>query len=205
MNGRQYIRNPAQRRAYRMVRRICLRACGLCVRCGEEAAEKDRVRCRGCLKGKKSSVERFKEKYKVNETTGCWEWQAGKNRKWGYGTFRVKGYRTKKAHRFSHEFFKGPIPAGLTIDHLCRNKGCVNPDHLEAVTNRENSLRSDNIAGRNARKTHCPKGHPYDEKNTFKQFLGGRGCRACNKEYQRLWARYKVGKGMHPNAIANIT
>lgn len=83
---------------------------------------------------RKSSME-----YIVNTQTGCWEWQRGKNER-GYGVIRVGG-RTKKAHRCYYEKYVGEIPGGMTIDHLCRNRACVNPDHLEPVTQTENVRR----------------------------------------------------------------
>lgn len=83
------------------------------------------------------------------------------------------------AHRYAYEHFIGPIPEGLQVDHLCRVRNCVNPDHLEAVTCRENVLRGDGVAAANARATHCPQGHAYDEANTYTWTNGGRHCRAC--------------------------
>lgn len=90
--------------------------------------------------------------------SGCWEWTGARSR--GYGLLAVN-YRRWKAHRLSWELFRGPIPDDLTIDHLCRNKACFNPDHLEPVTQAENLRRGDTIPARNALKTHCPQGHPY--------------------------------------------
>ena len=95
---------------------------------------------------------------------GCYEWLAGKS-DGGYGQFSHG--RTLFAHRFAYEDIKGPIPHGLTIDHLCRNRGCVNPDHLEPVTRGENVLRGEGHAPTNAKKTHCQKGHEYTEENTY--------------------------------------
>ena len=112
--------------------------------------------------------------------TGCWLWQratAGK----GYGTMRVEG-KPRYAHRLAYELVKGPIPVGLTIDHLCRVHNCINPDHLEVVTQQENVLRGEGPTAANARKDYCSQGHPYDETNTYHRPTGGREgrhCRAC--------------------------
>jgi hypothetical protein len=93
------------------------------------------------------------------------------------------------AHRVAYVLSVGPIPKGLTIDHLCRNRGCVNPTHLEAVTQRENTLRSPiALAALNAAKTHCPKGHPYSGANV--ELRGrSRGCRSCHQERSRASAQ----------------
>src|SRR5260221_14462809 len=98
-----------------------------------------------------SAMERFLSLFEFRPS-GCWEWQGYTNNH-GYGQFRpTKGDR-RFAHRFSYELFRAPIPTGLVIDHLCRNPRCVNPDHLEPVTERENMLRGYSASGNNARKT----------------------------------------------------
>lgn len=113
---------------------------------------------------------------RVHKTDTCWLW-TGSHQGDGYGRFYAQR-KMQSAHRYSYELHVGPIPAGLQIDHLCRVPGCVNPAHLEAVTPRENTLRGQGITAVQARRTHCPKGHPYDEENTR---LNGRKrfCRAC--------------------------
>lgn len=132
------------------------------------------------------AIDRFTEKYVVNADTGCWEWIAFKNPK-GYGTFKI-GSRTTNtcraaaAHRFSYEHYKGAIPEGLQIDHLCRVRHCVNPEHLEAVTGKENNRRGIASIVNSARMkaiTHCPQGHEYNEENTYIDPSGGRRCRSC--------------------------
>ncbi len=119
---------------------------------------------------------------------GCWQW-VGAIGTHGYGRFRADG-KTQQAHRVSYTVHKGPIPAGLDLDHLCRNRGCVNPDHLEPVTRRENLLRGETFTAANAAKTHCPQGHPYDEENTMID-SGGRKCKICNREKVRRYEREK--------------
>ena len=108
---------------------------------------------------------------------GCWVWMAG-IRPDGYG--RWKG---RLAHVVSYERHKGPVPQGLELDHLCRVRCCVNPDHLEAVTHSENIRRGHGWGYIHRQKTHCPKGHAYDEENTYTYKNGKyvrRCCRACN-------------------------
>lgn len=95
--------------------------------------------------------------------------------------------RGQQAHRVAYELFVAEIPEGFDLDHLCRNRGCVNPDHLEPVTRRENLLRGETIPARNARITHCPQGHPYDAENTRIRPCGRRRCAACNREAARRW------------------
>lgn len=115
--------------------------------------------------------------------SGCIEWPGARNNK-GYG--RLDVYRQGKktctsAHRVAYEQHKGPIPPGLEIDHLCGNPACVNPEHLEAVTHRENVRRGKGWAGKNARKTRCPQGHKYAPENTYHTASGRRLCKACNR------------------------
>jgi hypothetical protein len=117
---------------------------------------------------------------KVNKTETCWLWTAGKHSA-GYGVINlcVGVNQVAYAHRLSYEWAKGPIPDGLEIDHLCRVRNCVNPDHLEAVTGAVNNLRGESAAARHSRKTHCPRGHAYSGQNLYRPKRGGRQCRAC--------------------------
>jgi hypothetical protein len=124
--------------------------------------------------------QRFWEKVDRRGPDECWPWLASTDGK-GYGSFRVGKHQ--RAHRFAYELLIGPIPAGLVIDHLCRNRACVNPAHMEPVTPLENQRRG--IHG-NSKKTHCPQGHPYDDGNTYR-YRGRRICKACRRQYrQRL-------------------
>jgi hypothetical protein len=138
---------------------------------------------------------RFWPKVDRRSPAECWEWTAARfvrgDRNYGpqYGAFSVGG-RMRQAHRVAYELTVGPIPAGMTLDHLCRNKGCVNPHHLEPVTNRENILRGDGETARNARKTHCKRGHEFTTENTYiVPSSGGRVCRTCRDAYNRTYRR----------------
>lgn len=106
----------------------------------------------------------------------CIEHQGARTRG-GYGTLSVDG-RTVLAHRKAWQDRFGPVPNGLQLDHLCRNRACINPEHLEPVTRRENILRGVSFSAVNARKRHCPKGHPYTDENTYMD-RKGRQCRLC--------------------------
>lgn len=123
--------------------------------------------------------DRFFSKVVRDPDTECWEWMASKQSN-GYGRFGVGGRdgRGLRAHRVAYELLVGPIPAGLEIDHLCRNRGCVNPAHMEPVTHHENMLRGDTLPAKEAAQTHCKRGHLFDEANTYRR-RGSRECRAC--------------------------
>jgi len=121
----------------------------------------------------------------------CWLWKAARH-PGGYGAIAVKGSRRiALAHRYIYELLVGPIPNGMQLDHLCRQRGCVNPAHLRVVTSKENSNAPGSKCGSHFRlKTHCPKGHPYDSGNTYIGRAGARVCRACKSEKaKRDWAR----------------
>lgn len=126
----------------------------------------------------------------IRKTGGCWEWQGptcGTNN--NYGRFHSHGKKIM-AHRFAYMELVGDIPNGYEIDHLCRNPSCVNPNHLEVVTRRENILRGllpEIMRQRQLDKTHCPKGHPYDETNTYITPRGKRDCRLCHIEALRRY------------------
>ncbi len=130
---------------------------------------------------RRNALDRFWSKVDKHSLNACWTWQAQLN-EGGYGRF-FNGHEQIPAHRFAYELLVGPIPEGLEPDHLCRNRDCVNPYHLEVVDHRTNVLRGQGIAARNAIKTHCPKGHPYDEQNTYlRPDRRGRMCYVCQDE-----------------------
>jgi hypothetical protein len=116
---------------------------------------------------------------RVNGPDQCWEWQGYINPS-GYGYIGVH-HRPRYTHRVAYELVVGPIPDGLVIDHLCRVRHCVNPSHMEPVTNRENLMRGESSSAIAARRDHCAKGHPYDER-TWVSKQGKRHCRTCTNE-----------------------
>ncbi len=136
---------------------------------------------------KQPAMERFQAKVEV-QGDGCWLW-TGCLYPTGYACFNVNG-KTTRAHRFIYETIVGEIPPDLQLDHVCFNKACVNPFHLEIVTNQENTQRY-------YRKylTHCPQGHPYTAENTYFNSRGHRQCRVCLKA-----SKTKYNKKVHLKA-----
>ena len=131
-----------------------------------------------------TATARFQEKAVLKED-GCWEWQSIQNHN-GYGRFYYFGRKTMAAHKWAYLNWIGEYEDGLVLDHLCRNRGCVNPLHLEPVTAKENTNRG---VRANSLKTHCKKGHEFTEKNTYKSG-GHRACRTC--QLDRYYAN-KIG------------
>ena len=129
------------------------------------------------------NLQRFFSKVRINQKTSCWEWVACQAM--GYGYFRL-GSSMWLAHRVSYFVFVSAIPDGLTLDHLCRNRVCVNPQHLEPVPLKVNCLRGESPQAINARKIQCYQGHALSGSN-LRIDKKGRRCRACNKEAMRLW------------------
>lgn len=127
---------------------------------------------------------------KVEEDGDCWIWHGSRTAD-GYGIFYFNA-RSVMAHRWSYENFYGSIPEGLQIDHLCRVRSCVRPEHLEAVTSRENRRR------RLVLITHCPHGHEYTEENTYISPNNGRVCRVCNRERT---SRYQKQRRLKAKAL----
>lgn len=122
---------------------------------------------------------------KVAKSDGCWHWTAAKD-PYGYGRFQIGTNRSTKtvlAHRLVYEVLVGPIPDGMTLDHLCRNTSCVRPDHLEPITSAENVRRA---AAARPRLTHCKRGHEYKE-GSYVERGGSRHCKECGKIRQTAY------------------
>jgi len=124
-------------------------------------------------------AQRFRDRFDINSVTGCWLWKLRLSK--GYGRF---GYdkRVELAHRVAYWHWVGKIPKGLELDHLCRTRHCVNPNHLEAVTQQENIRRGEagKITGARQRaKIHCKHGHKFTPQNTYHRSSGGRSCITC--------------------------
>ena len=135
------------------------------------------------------------------DDSGCWLWSGAVLRgdrpsAGGYGIASIGG-RTSLLHRAMYEHTVGPIPPGLTLDHLCRVRSCVNPDHLEPVTRKENTLRGEGVTAVHARKTQCPQGHPYADGNLYVDPTGRRHCRTCMRAASARWSALQGASGTH--------
>ena len=153
---------------------------------------------REIVKTQTSLKKRFWAKVVVAQNH-CWEWTGADNGK-GYGQF-WDGQQLVPAHRIAFEWLRGEIPEGLELDHLCRNKKCVNPMHLELVTRSENTKRGIGpalAAQKQRAKTHCPHGHPYSPENTYITPVGGRQCIICRNARNRRYKQSLKSKFLIP-------
>lgn len=144
--------------------------------------------------------ERFWARVDRRGPAECWEWQGPRHN--GYGSFYGgREARTVRTHRFAYELLAGPVPAGLVLDHLCRNRACCNPAHLEPVTNRENILRGEGFPGLRARQTHCKHGHELSGDN-LRIDRGCRDCWACRREgWKHTTARRSAERAARRRAV----
>jgi len=136
-----------------------------------------------------STLDRFW--IRVEFTTDCWNWIGTLN--FGYGKFYVNN-KPVFVHRFSYELVNGKIPQNMVLDHLCRNRKCVNPDHLEVVTQRTNILRGIGLAALNSRKTHCYKGHLLKGNNLYMVTEGKYIKRQCRTSRIKRSKNFREGK-----------
>lgn len=152
----------------------------------------DRVDAR--LPGELCRWHAFWSLIEPNIDNGCWEWHGPQTTGYARTDLMVDDLGDRQGHRITYTLIVGPITDGLDMDHLCRNRRCVNPDHLEPVTPRINNLRAPNgVSALNAVKTHCDSGHPFDADNTYVTPNGKRSCRTCRAEASRRYER-KRGK-----------
>lgn len=129
---------------------------------------------------KRVAAERFFSKVRFTET--CWVWTGATSQ--GYGSFALRSYTTIAAYRWSFEFVRGLVPKGFQLDHVCKNRICVNPGHLEVVTQKTNVLRGSGPPAVNAKKSHCIHGHEFTPENTYQRKDSvGRKCRTCIAAY----------------------
>jgi len=129
----------------------------------------------------KAAIDRFESKYIPEPNSGCWIWTGSTSRGYGYFT----DSKVKLAHRVSYQWFVGPIPTGLVVDHLCNVSYCVNPKHLQAITQRENVIKGQGLAAKQFRQTHCIRGHAFDSVNTYVNPEGRRQCKLCRRAIDR--------------------
>jgi len=140
----------------------CLCECGRAISVSTRALNSDQTAHCGCSPRLRSAEQRFWEKVCVTWPTGCWVWTGAKS-PGGYGVFRNERGTNSVAHRFSYTTMIGAVPDGLDLDHLCRNRACVNPAHLEPVTRAENLRRGVRPPRRTAPKPECKFGHTFVE------------------------------------------
>ena len=145
-------------------------------------------------------AQRFWPQVQGGPVEECWEWRGPRDRD-GYGRFGAARPTTASAHRFAYLDVFGPIPDGLHLDHLCQNRACVNPWHLDPVTAGENARRAQIANGLGIAKTHCPNGHAYDKANTYR-WRGERRCIRCARQATAEWRDRQRGGPAAPYGAA---
>jgi hypothetical protein len=151
-----------------------------------------------------SKLQLALSKVEPEPNSGCWLWAASVNAA-GYGQFSIPAQRdgiwknkTHRAHKYLYEQLVGPVPAGLDLDHKCRVRSCVNPDHLEPVTRSENvrrGLSPIQLRARHQARTHCIHGHPLSGENVHHLKRGERVCRACSRIRTAKWSAKENSRG----------
>lgn len=127
---------------------------------------------------------------------GCWLWTSTKSD--GYGLFNsrhLNPFTTRRAHRVIYQAVRGKLPQSVSLDHLCRNRACVNPEHMRCASNRENVLAGVGVTATNKRKTHCIRGHELSGKN-IESYSRFRSCRACHVIRQRQYVKKRRANGI---------
>lgn len=145
-------------------------------------------------------LDKILERSEPDTNGGCWLWTGKMSGQDGYGVFyNPQIGKSEGAHRVSYKAAVGPIPEGLVIDHKCRVRACVNPDHLRVVTNKENVLCGEGVTARNAKKVECDRGHPLSGPNLYRTRKGERSCRRCRNDSSiRYRARLKAARAGQP-------
>lgn len=156
---------------------VCACACGRITEVSTRALRSGQTAHCGCSPRRKSAAQRFWGKVEFTSPTGCWLWSAARSAG-GYGVFRGAVGKNVVAHRFSFEMLVGPVPPGLDLDHLCRNRACVNPRHLEPVTRSENLRRAARPVPRDL-KPACKRGHTYTDGSFVLRRVNGGVSRRC--------------------------
>jgi hypothetical protein len=137
--------------------------------------------------------KRFMSKVSIDPVSGCWNWTASKTHG-GYGRWVIRKGKSMAAHRFAYIVNNGEVDVDLDMDHLCRNRGCVNPEHLEPVTRKENLYRGNTLTASRAAQTHCKRGHELAGDNLEILRNGTRRCKTCKHAQTLEYRRTPIGK-----------
>lgn len=180
-----------------------------CPRCGADIPGRGRFCSSACgLRDRADrrdppGLVRSLSRVAIDEKTGCWVGRPHRSSH-GYVLYACRG-KSYALHRVIYELNVGSIPAGLELDHLCRNRACCNPDHLEAVTHQINVLRGESVCSRRARQTHCIKGHTLSPDNLVPQRLPDRVCLTCKRIAARRMSKRTVAVGRMRRFVARLS